>query len=610
MSNKKSTDKVLDFLLGTLKSMYITADEDYQLLADYPDNKQTPVIASMSTDKGVKKLPIYLPADDIVKQQNKGKRLIYFPFAESIFNGNSEMLNLTIRAINSRLHGSTLALVEALLKSAVDTDNADYGNEVIKVLKGLNIKKTLGKQVIRLVKSARSVKPYGPSSLLAIKMTRDVPEGVSYIRQADIRLVDTEKETLFGDNPTQQVRDILSDLLSKIFNDKDTGGYVAKSSSRMCPSYFTLLKSFALVADRINEVAKDLGTYKDDTIFINDSWFSMLEKEAELEKFHSRYIINKFEGNIGLAKKGSANEVEQNQGNTPMARPKRNFTSEPSQQPEQQQQFEDNHNYEPEPQEEAANGGVMSFFTPGANAKVAPPSDTDAQPQQTQRSGHGTNYSTAQPQQQHGGYNARPLEPQRPTPQQQSQQQYGGGNNSSRPTINVLPPSKPMGLRKVHLHDTRGVALYWQNGEPYTAEASCEVIPNTVWRQDYMGNYMFTASGEPDLVETNGQAMPGQSGFGHPAMNTPNGNLPSQQDLAAMPYTQRIYWEDKIAQAQSQAQQYNNYGNGNQGYGGYQQHNNYGGQVNTGFSNQASNTGFGHPNSGNGFSGSSDRFSL
>lgn len=530
MSNK--TNVVIDFLTSSLLALNVTPDEESQLFITSPNGKKSSLTFKKTVNKKTRTFPIYLPTEEMQKGEHHDK-FKYFPFAENMFIGNSEMLNVTIHLMNARLHQSTFMLLKALIQTKLDSEDKSYGGEVISALKGLGIKKTLGNKIMKLLTAIAKSQTTSSDALVKMGIDRK-PEGKA-VREGYIKLINTERETIFGENPDQQVRDILSDLLTNIFGDlKD---YYAPTMSRMCPSYFALLKSFAMAADRINLIAEDLGVYKNKDIFISlDGWADKLTDEIALEEYHSRVITAKFPGNIGIGKNNKTQEVQGekqvasrlNLGRDSMANaPARQQEEVVSEQPvEKTEEYVRPSGFRL--------GGVRLEDNPDVGVDLA---------------GNPTRPSLGVPKNMH----------QAPAPRQQFDQHGGFNQSNSNQNLgfNVIAPKNSGFEREVHLRDARGNALFWQNGEPYMARATTDTIDGMVWAVDNMGYPCYRPNGEPELIRIN-TTQQNTGLFGNQLSGNqqiPQHNFPSQQELSRMPYEEQAFWRTKINEAYNQNQQ-------------------------------------------------------
>lgn len=510
----KEFKKALPFLESILSSVNIASDEDAQLVFDYPSIEQTTLEVKVKRDKDTVSLPVYLPTREIQKMK-LDKKLVFFPFAESIFNGNSEMLNMYLRLVGIRLHMSTAMLLEALVNTAIDKEDKSYGNEIIDILKGVGIKKTVAAKVKKLISAIASDKPYGPNSLVKLCLDRN-PKGNSR-RQTYPKFIDTEAPRFGKEVPSQQVRDILQQLLEGIFQDEKE--YIGDSNSGMCPSFFATLKGFALIATRINEVAEDLGVHKNESIIISDDWFHMLADEKVLEKFHTHEIRAKFEGNVGVGKYGTKEEAPR--PTTKKTKRKLGFSS------AKRVEKEESHNEHIEELQDVVEEieEIMEANEPGA----------------------GLTFDT-------GKYASKPRARQ---PRQSAANTLSTQHNGLKV---VKPKNKRSKTVDVHAVDMTGEFITWESGEPYIVQGEGPMIP-FVWQRDASGNPLFLQDGEPALQPTaetrqmhEYNKMNGGTAnrhYGH-NVHTPasRGRMYSPEELATMGFSERRMAEKEMAEAQ------------------------------------------------------------
>lgn len=451
-----SNETVVTFLTSVLSSVLIKPDEDAQLYHDIPGAKTKPLAnVSVLVNKKPRQFPIFLPTDEQMKGKNRDNYK-FFPFAESIFMGNSEMLNFLIRSISTRIHICTYITLSNLIKTKLDKENKSYGNTVVDILKDITIKKALGTSVLKVTRAIEKVKPYGTSAIAAISLDRS-PEDKTFNRQAKLRIVNVEKDKIFGVNPDQQTRDLIEDLINAMFGDLSQ--YVQGSSSKMCPSFFSILKTFIVVSDRLNEINNDLGIYKDDTCVIDDSWFSMLEDEAALETYHTKHIIAKLEGNVGTGSKANAPKETVETSDSGTSRPKRNFSKPSVQERAQEEEVYEEEVAEEEPVSGGLGGGSLGGGTLGGGLAQ---SDNDIVPQTS------TSYVRS-------------------------------ANSGLRGT--VVPPKNAKRSVRVHVCDENGVKLYWEGGDPYMLDgADGDVATGMIWAVDRYGQYLHLPNGEPELI--------------------------------------------------------------------------------------------------------------
>lgn len=521
-----SIEKVNDFLGSVLSSVFVEIDEDAQLIIAMPTVKPTAAVVRMEVNNKLRDMPMYLPTEEMLKAENNDK-IKFFPFAESIFQGNSEILNWLIRMLSARIHTSTYGLLKALVCTAMDDSDKTYGNSVIEVLKGVKVKKTIGNDLVKLLRTMSKSKPFGPDAVAAIGLSRKA-KGQN-TRQGYMRIVNTEADKVFGAKPNQQVRDLLHDLLEVVYGDLND--YVCGSSSKMCPSFFAVLKAFSVVADRINLIANDLGKYKDADIIINDSWFDMLADESKLEVFHSKYIKAKFPGNVGTKAKDSK------------------VSSESKEQPVQHK----------------------NRFSKSAPAsvehEVVEIDDTVVQQEPEQSSGFRLGG---------GGVKKNSFQPSNPASsfQPQNQQQNLDGMNSgfNQTHSNQFEVERPQVARNdqpVHACDINGQPIYWESGEPYKVKTRTgnNKLP-MIWAQSG-GMFLYHPDGEPMLIDAPNQNSGGgfnNGGFG--------GGPRPNKDPSQMTFAERCHWENEMQRHQNQQNNgfnsgFNNGGGFNQNSGGF-----------------------------------------
>lgn len=518
--------KGVTFLTSVLESALIKPDEDDQLFFTPPNGrgKPVPLEVKLLKNKRDRSYPIYLPTEEMHKGEHREK-IKYFPLAENVFLGNSEMLNLTIRVLGVRLHLSTNLLIHHLIKTKLDKNDKSYGNKVIEALKGVKIKTTLGTGIIKMLKSAAETDPKGKDALVKIGLNRN-PDGKNK-REAFAKIISTDKDRLFGKNHSQQQRDILQDLLTGIFGDIDN--YTAGSTSMVCPSYFSVLKTFALLADRINEIARDLGENKNDDIIIPDDWFELLEDEKQLEDIHLKEITAKFPGNEGNGKATDEDNSAKMSSSGPV---KRSFGK-----------TKEVENHAPEVEEvvakvpaeesvERESNEVTTSGMPKLKISLGGPSATATinAAQQTQQT------VTSQPV-------------------YQGQVANTGSNGYS-----VVTPKRTTQQRQFHAKDALGRLLYWESGEPYQINSNTDTLQE-IWEHDVTGAPLYHSNGEPSLVSRNVQQAGGlhqQTHGGHQQVYQPQHsgmNLPSAAELANMTYAERKFWERKISELNAPMQQ-------------------------------------------------------
>lgn len=299
--------KLLQSYTAILDSFGIHAEEEGSFLrSTHPvTGDTTPLMVTVARNSDMVTLPVVLPTKEVLKLEEDGTLIKYHPMGESVFRGQSEVLNKTVMLAGARVCMVTQCLVQTLVNLSVDTDlhselspGAMKLIEQMPLLKSANSKSNLSKYWSSLVKRTTGIKGEFPICRFHLERTGELDSN-TYSRICRLRPVVLEQPEgrIFGlVGPTAGTRESVLAAYTLVLGE--SGQFAAGSNSKSAPYLFALLRCYGAVLTHLNKLVKTLSKHLDKKLLTsNVEWIKDIDN---MDGYFKSELDIQFEGNIGI----------------------------------------------------------------------------------------------------------------------------------------------------------------------------------------------------------------------------------------------------------------------------------------------------------------------
>jgi hypothetical protein len=292
---------LITFYKQLLESLDCVIDKDDNV--SYNPGSEKEIIPVMISFSGKEKR-LVLPTKKKLKEGGWTEYVGFHPLCESVFSGQSEVLNLLVKLASIKLHDYIQKLAATIISLGLDTES--HGKLTLKQKELLSefgtIDTSVSKLAIAIAKKNTGVT--GKYPLLTLRLERGgVIDDEVYSRTCTlIPYILKSKEGFCGVkegsiNSKEVITQIYNRLLPKI--------YSVGSNANTAPYFIALLKCFYQVISHLNNVKSILGKHSP-AVEVNLEWFSSV---TELAKYYKQYLPQVLTGNTGV----SLNEKKENE---------------------------------------------------------------------------------------------------------------------------------------------------------------------------------------------------------------------------------------------------------------------------------------------------------
>lgn len=303
-------EELLGFYTQVLSSLNIEVEDDAKLVLAMPgvvDAKGAPV----RLDAVVGGRAWVLPTREVLKASPWETQMAFHPLSENFVNADSATFNKLKSLVNVRLN---MVLGQILVKmmevAANPAQHKTLGAKASKFLKAVpEVKASTIKHLEAII--ARSDLENATRRLVNVFVKRRAKLGAGvHLRGAMVNfpvrseLSGTDK--VFGETLSKKDREAIAGLFDYLLPDnEDLDTYSVGADSHVAPSFVALMKAFAVLAGRFNEVIHDhrkifVGC---DDLVTDVSWAEALE-----DLKHWASAIPPLPGNVGDAVKKTSGE--------------------------------------------------------------------------------------------------------------------------------------------------------------------------------------------------------------------------------------------------------------------------------------------------------------
>lgn len=265
------------------------------------DSKSEPEEIKFKVNNIEKKL--VLPTAKLLKDGHWDKIVAFHPTSESLFNGQSEVLNVFIGLIANKLYITTQRLVAGIITLALNKKaHGKLSLAQRELLDMFTVDDNVEKFAIDVTNKQTGVG--GKFPILSIRLERGGEiEGEKYSRICKLITHVINKENVCGvvgsnAKAKQTLKDIYGYVLPK--------NLIVGSNSVDCPYLMALLNCYYHTAKHLNGIKDILGTYAP----VNSIDLDWYETIKELPKLGKKYLAQPMQGNTGQTLKEIKEEVE------------------------------------------------------------------------------------------------------------------------------------------------------------------------------------------------------------------------------------------------------------------------------------------------------------
>lgn len=293
-SEKVNVRDVLNFYLGVLNSLSMSADDD-GLISMLVGDETYPCM--------INKKRLVMPTGPILKNLDLTKTIPFHPLAEQINRGESTVIKKLKDLVSYRITSIICCLIDELTELAADKSLHDTltapQSELLEKLKNVS-----ASTVQRFEKVIGSISTTGDNKLVSIYLKRGgIYKGnthsiVSVVSFPIMKAIDHNESKIFDVNiGTKKDMRSFEDLLEYLLPDiRVKESYNAKSDSLEVPYLDALLSSFIKIAKHLNLITSVFSDKLSNPqgLLIDLSW------ESEMNRLHLyRNLLPNLEGNIG-----------------------------------------------------------------------------------------------------------------------------------------------------------------------------------------------------------------------------------------------------------------------------------------------------------------------
>lgn len=285
-------NELINFYKSVLESVDCKIDEDDIVNVLSPDGKMlSPQVINIEG----KSLILKLPTTNVLRNGDWNEIAGFHPAAESIFSGQSEIINMLNTRINLKLYKSTLEMAVTIGAMAA---NKNIRKKL--TLKQMELIGSIPEMTVAGMKYLQQVITKGTGiigdrPLLNLHLNRgDTIDGIKFSRTCTLLTpILDEPDPFYKITSSGKSQLAVRALYEKVFPKVRSYG----SNSKDIPYLESLLLCYYNAANHLNGLRKLLGKYKGETKDIQLDWFSNLDKVKSLSK---KYIPQSLPGNTGV----------------------------------------------------------------------------------------------------------------------------------------------------------------------------------------------------------------------------------------------------------------------------------------------------------------------
>lgn len=292
-------NKLTKLYADILTSVDCVIEDDY-VLYDYGQGKGLEPL-TVRVDGKVRKLVI--PTKNMQKNGDWSDIVAFHPACESVFKGQSEIINTLVNLIGLKLYLGIQFATNAMIALAIDDKVSGRLSLAQKRL--VTPLSDATKTVFGLMEQVtrKSSGTSGKTALLNVKLARGKTiDGQTYTRACFLK-----SPLLKGGTPILDVKGSVANhnALMAAYETAFPTKRVVGSNSGDTPYLDCLLEMFYIAATHLNGIKVTLDKYCGEMKTIDTSWF---EELVDLNSYYKKYLPLSYPGNVGVGDDGETTQ--------------------------------------------------------------------------------------------------------------------------------------------------------------------------------------------------------------------------------------------------------------------------------------------------------------
>lgn len=285
---------ILEFYRSVLEDLGCVVNDAGQVLYPAEEGKLVPLEITVRRNRKSTKMPLWLPMQELLDNDD-GKKVYFHPACESVFRGQSEVLNAVLQLANVRLYKTSVQVIESLLTLAADSKKANDASQALleyALMQLPEVSSTTLDRWRKMIVGDATTGASGKRPVCKLQLSRLDPKGKREVRGCNFSVPLVEND-YYGYKLSKIANLAITKAMEITYGDVPVE---VESRAAVAPYFTALMECFHRVMKHIMKLAKLLKPYMATPVEYDGSWAADLD---ELGDWYNNDLYVQLEGNIG-----------------------------------------------------------------------------------------------------------------------------------------------------------------------------------------------------------------------------------------------------------------------------------------------------------------------